>query len=287
MQPQPPKRRRKDPAELSARSFPLFLVASLAVHGVALGGLAAYGLTHAVVLGGEQVAAVEEQEPLTLDLRKYRTPPLPAPVEPELTVQDAPEPEVVLDAFELDPLLPPEFPTESTVVASSTPQLLGEPSAEVAWIGLGSGPIPKLERRAPVTSAGGHGDGTGSGGSADGVEGTVGGAGEGSPDGTGLVRGATPPPPDTVAVFLSGEEPKYPKLSRRLNEEGSVVLRVAVDATGVVTDVRVQTSSGFPRLDEAAIAAVKLWRYTPATRAGVAVATILPQRVTFRLVDER
>lgn len=284
------KRTRRDPAEISPRTFPLFVVVSLALHGATVGGLAAYGIHHGAFAAEEPVVAeVEEEETFELDLRTYRAPPLPAPEEPRLTVQDAPEPEVVLDVFDLDALPPLETLRESvdsTVVASSAPPILGEPSPEVAWIGVGPGAITKLEREAPVTFAGGSGTGGGAGGSPDGVEGTTGGAGVGSEDGAGLRVSVAPPPPDTPAVFLSGDEPTYPKISRRLNEEGSVVLRVAVDATGVVTDVRVQTSSGYPRLDEAAIEAVKRWRYTPATRGGVAVATILPQRVTFRLIEE-
>ncbi|MCK6445533.1 MAG: energy transducer TonB [Planctomycetes bacterium] len=284
------KHPRRDPAEISPRTFPLFVVVSLVLHGAAVGGLAAYGIHHGAFAAEEPVVAeVEEEETFELDLRTYRAPPLPAPEEPRLTVQDAPEPEVALDVFDFDALPPLETLREnvgSTVVASSAPPVLGEPSPEVAWIGVGPGAIPKLERKAPVTFAGGSGTGDGSGGSPDGVDGTTGGAGAGSEAGTGLRVSVAPPPPDTPAVFLAGDEPTYPKISRRLNEEGSVVLRVAVDATGVVTDVRVQTSSGYPRLDEAAIEAVKRWRYTPATRGGVAVATILPQRVTFRLIEE-
>lgn len=278
-----PTRRHWDPAEISPRTFPLFVAVSLVLHGAAVGGLAVYGVRHGV-FGPDQELAEAEEEPLSLDLRTHSARPLAAPREPELTVQDAPKPELVLDVVDLEPLPPLEI--DSAVVASSAPPLLGEPSAEVAWIGVGSGPIPKLERREPVAFAGGTGTGQGSGGSPEGVEGTTGGAGAGSRDGTGLRGSAPPAPPDTPAVFLSGDEPRYPRISRRLNEEGSVVLRVSVDATGAVTDARVEISSGFPRLDEAAVEAVRRWRYTPATRNGVAVATVLPQRVTFRLIDE-
>jgi protein TonB len=60
----------------------------------------------------------------------------------------------------------------------------------------------------------------------------------------------------------------YPQLSRRLGESGTVVLRVELDEQGNVTDARVSNSSGFARLDDAAVAAVRGWRCTPASRNG-------------------
>ena len=62
--------------------------------------------------------------------------------------------------------------------------------------------------------------------------------------------------------------PAYPKQSRRMGESGLVVLRVELDETGTVTGATVKTSSGFPKLDEAALAAVRTWRCTPASRNG-------------------
>ena len=62
--------------------------------------------------------------------------------------------------------------------------------------------------------------------------------------------------------------PAYPPLSRRLGEEGKVVLRVELDEQGAVGAAKVATSSGFARLDEAALAAARRWRCTPAQRDG-------------------
>lgn len=58
--------------------------------------------------------------------------------------------------------------------------------------------------------------------------------------------------------------PFYPATSRRLGETGEVLLRVRVSAEGAVLDVAIAQSSGFPRLDSAARAAVKGWRFLPA-----------------------
>lgn len=113
---------------------------------------------------------------------------------------------------------------------------------------------------------------------------------------------APPPPPAPVAeappprpagpVTLSGElsvtcperrPPAYPPLSRRLGEEGKVVLRVELDEQGSVSAARIATASGFARLDEAALAAVKTWRCTPARRDGQPVRAVALQPFKFVL----
>jgi protein TonB len=77
--------------------------------------------------------------------------------------------------------------------------------------------------------------------------------------------------------------PSYPPSSRRLGEEGTVLLRVELDAQGKVSLARIATSSGFARLDEAALAAVKTWRCTPATRNGQPVSASARQPFKFLL----
>lgn len=77
--------------------------------------------------------------------------------------------------------------------------------------------------------------------------------------------------------------PAYPPLSRRQGEEGKLVLRVELDESGNVSSVRVAASSGFARLDEAALAAVKTWRCTPARRDGLAVRAVALQPFKFVL----
>ena len=77
--------------------------------------------------------------------------------------------------------------------------------------------------------------------------------------------------------------PAYPPLSRRLGETGKVVLRVELDETGRVSAARVITSSGFDRLDAAALAAVRTWRCRPAQRDGQAVRSVALQPFDFTL----
>jgi protein TonB len=99
---------------------------------------------------------------------------------------------------------------------------------------------------------------------------------------------ATVPQP----LLLSGElsvsctertPPSYPKQSLRLGEQGKTVLLVELDELGRVINIDVKTKSGFPRLDEAAINAVKSWRCSPAKRNGVAVRSVALQPFNFSL----
>jgi len=77
--------------------------------------------------------------------------------------------------------------------------------------------------------------------------------------------------------------PRYPPLSRRISEEGIAVLRVELDEQGQVTAARVSGSSGFARLDEAALAAVRTWRCNPAMRDGRPVRAVALQPFKFVL----
>ncbi len=103
------------------------------------------------------------------------------------------------------------------------------------------------------------------------------------------------PPPaqiQTGPVMLSSElsvscpkltAPAYPSLSRRMGEEGKLVLRVELDETGRVDEARVVNSSGFTRLDNAALAAVKVWQCKPSLRNGQPVRAVALQPFNFVL----
>lgn len=77
--------------------------------------------------------------------------------------------------------------------------------------------------------------------------------------------------------------PRYPHHSRRLGEEGAVVLRVELAESGAVAAVRVQTSSGFERLDDAALEAVREWHCHPTVRDGQPVRAVALQPFKFVL----
>ena len=89
----------------------------------------------------------------------------------------------------------------------------------------------------------------------------------------------------TPATFTSNTniKPSYPPMSKRLSEQGTVVLRVLVKSDGTAGTIEIKSSSGFPRLDQAAIDAVKTWRFNPATNDGKPVDEWYPAPFTFKL----
>ena len=78
--------------------------------------------------------------------------------------------------------------------------------------------------------------------------------------------------PSSSAAYLNNPRPSYPSISRRMGEQGKVMLRVFVNAQGQPEQIQIQQSSGFDRLDKAAVDAVRRWKFTPGSRNGVAEA---------------
>lgn len=70
--------------------------------------------------------------------------------------------------------------------------------------------------------------------------------------------------PHSDAAYLNNPKPPYPAAARRFNLEGTVILRVMVKASGAPETVRIGQTSGAAVLDDAALAAVKGWRFVPA-----------------------
>lgn len=75
--------------------------------------------------------------------------------------------------------------------------------------------------------------------------------------------------PSSSADYLNNPRPPYPPLSKRLGEQGRVVVRVYIDVDGSASRAEVRQSSGFERLDQTAVQTVLRWRYVPGRRAGV------------------
>ena len=78
--------------------------------------------------------------------------------------------------------------------------------------------------------------------------------------------------PSSDADYLQNPKPPYPPMSKRLNEQGTVVMRVLIGADGLPQRAEIRKSSGFERLDRSAAETVMKWRYVPGKRAGVAEA---------------
>lgn len=100
---------------------------------------------------------------------------------------------------------------------------------------------------------------------------------------------AAPPAqvPVTMPVFdadyLENPAPSYPQFSRRLGEQGRVILRVLVSPRGTAEDVQVRTSSGYQRLDNSARDTVRHWKFVPAQRGSEPVAAWVLIPISFRL----
>jgi protein TonB len=142
------------------------------------------------------------------------------------------------------------------------------------------------------------------GGEAGGVEGGVEGGVQGGTVG-GVVGGvlggmpepeAPPPPPPpapTGPVRVGGQikepskvrnvPPVYPEVAKQARVQGVVVLEAVISPSGEVTNVKVLR--GVPLLNDAAVAAVKQWSYTPTTLNGTPVAVVMTVTVNFRLAD--
>ncbi len=75
--------------------------------------------------------------------------------------------------------------------------------------------------------------------------------------------------PSAAARYLNNPPPRYPPLSRRLGEQGQVLLRVRIEVDGTASQAEIRSSSGYTRLDQAALQTVLTWRYVPGNRNGV------------------
>ncbi|QDV08916.1 transport protein TonB [Planctomycetes bacterium Poly30] len=75
--------------------------------------------------------------------------------------------------------------------------------------------------------------------------------------------------------------PIYPRLAERRGWTGTTVLLIDVAADGTVTGVRIESSSGHEVLDEAAVAAVRTWRFRPGTLGGQTAALVVRKPIRF------
>jgi len=90
-------------------------------------------------------------------------------------------------------------------------------------------------------------------------------------------------PPIFNADYLDNPAPEYPVLSRRLREQGRVVLRVLVNGDGGADEAHVIVSSGHARLDASARETVRRWKFVPAKRGAEPVAAWVLVPVSFGL----
>lgn len=125
--------------------------------------------------------------------------------------------------------------------------------------------------------------------------GSVDGGDGGVPIGDAIGGSAPPPPPPpppvqppihlhsgiTAPRKIVDVAPVYPALAQQVRKEGVVILETVIDAKGGVESVRVLRSVAL--LDEAALDAVRQWRFTPAMLNGQAVPVVMTVTVNFTL----
>lgn len=90
-------------------------------------------------------------------------------------------------------------------------------------------------------------------------------------------------PPRYNAAYLSNPPPAYPLSARRRGIEGTVLVRAEVAAGGECLRAELKKSSGAEVLDQAALEAVKKWRFVPAKRGSQAVVAWVEVPITFKL----
>ena len=164
----------------------------------------------------------------------------------------------------------------SRPVAASSPAL--ETTASQAPISPAA-PVSPLLESSKADDVGKAGEGSGSRSGSDGVAGGTSGksaGGDGAGDGP-------PTPARFDAGYLNNPAPPYPPASRRLGEEGKVILRVRVSPEGNADEVELKTSSGSPRLDDSARRTVRRWQFIPARRGGTAVESWVLVPILFKL----
>jgi len=201
---------------------------------------------------------------------------------PLLSDDTLPEQQSEVRAFLATPLVlappPPPPPAPAARTASARPHPSVQPSAFVA---------PVVTPEALPASPGDLGLDTG--GVPGGVEGGVPGGVVGGVVG-GLPAIAPPAPTAPMRVGRDVREPRkvkdvpplYPRVAALAHLQGDVVLDCVIDPSGHVSDVRVV--HGIPAFDDAALAAVRQWVYSPTLFNGVPVSVAMSVTVHFRLV---
>jgi protein TonB len=203
-------------------------------------------------------------------------------VVPLLTSDELPEPTSAVRAFFVEPAAPPPPPPPPPPPAPKAAQAPKTPPKTMTEPPKFTAPV---EVPAEIKPEEGLDLGV-EGGVAGGVEGGVPGGVVG-----GVVGGLpeAPPPPQAVRVGGQIKEPKkikdvqpaYPDIAKQARVQGVVILECTISPQGRVSDVKMLR--GIPLLNEAAIAAVRQWVYTPTLLNGVPVPVIMTVTVNFRL----
>ena len=241
--------------------FPL----SLFLHALAIG-----------IIVGASYWMVEAVQAPPIPVTLYSAPPPPPPPPPAAAKRKA-APEKPKPVEEKKVEVPKEV--QPTVIPEETP---------IEESNLDPGPVEETSDTDVVGEEGGIPGGV-EGGVVGGVEGGVPGGVIGGVPG-GVVGGS--PVAEEVPMRITAEvkqpklvkkvEPPYPEVARRSRLEGVVVLEAVITKTGTVEEVKILRSL-HPVLDQAALNAVKQWKYEPAVLNGRPVKVYFTVTVTFKL----
>lgn len=161
--------------------------------------------------------------------------------------------------------------------------------AKILTVPASSSPEEKtVARRGPESAGVGVPGGSGNSPTAAGqlarVPGAEGGSGAGAGYGNGWGPGAHTAPDDRLHLKGGYQiTPAYPASARRQGREGTALLKIKVSPEGKVQEVWVDRSSGHQDLDEAAVEAVKAWRFEPPQKGGQGVSVWARVPVKFQL----
>lgn len=85
------------------------------------------------------------------------------------------------------------------------------------------------------------------------------------------------------AAYLNNPPPAYPLAARRRGIDGRVLVRAEIQADGSCSRVELKAGSGSDLLDQAALEAVRKWRFVPARKGGQVVVAWVEVPITFKL----
>ncbi|MSQ55980.1 MAG: energy transducer TonB [Limnohabitans sp.] len=92
--------------------------------------------------------------------------------------------------------------------------------------------------------------------------------------------------PTTLADYKNRAQPQYPRISKRLGEQGRVVVQVLIGVDGQAQQAQIAQSSGYDRLDQSALDAVLQWSYVPGQRGGVPEAMWFQIPIQFKMENK-
>ena len=89
--------------------------------------------------------------------------------------------------------------------------------------------------------------------------------------------------PNSEASELNNPKPPYPAISRKLREQGLVLLKACISTGGTLDGLEIRQGSGYPRLDQVALQTVKQWKFIPAKKGSTPIPMCYELPVKFTL----